>query len=275
MAESKMEQLIEVLTSLSSVPIETEEDFSETERERYYKQFSAIYRDNFRHWYSVISTFLESQTPDIYSTLENALTWISAYGKKYNPHEDEVNLGIDKLLDHIELESRRIDRMTAVKMASTLTEELYNKTLESAKRAKDQSESAEKNLSHYHEQSIAILGIFSAVVLAFMGGISFSSAVLQNIQTVSMFRLVITLLLLGFIVCNTIFILLRCILHIVCKDEKARSFVGGMIFVNVVLVLVLIATIVVYACGGGVVIDNWGNSVQVSSSEIQSETIDG
>lgn len=268
MAESKMDRLIEVLTSLSSVPIETEEDFPEAEREKYYSQFSDIYKNNFRHWYSVISTFLENQTPDVYSTLENALTWISDYGKNNKPHEDEINLGIDKLLDHIELESRRIDRMKAVKVASTLTESLYNKTLESAKKAKEQSESAEKNLAHYHEQSIAILGIFSAVVLAFMGGISFSSAVLQNIQSISMFRLIVALVLLGFVVCNTIFILLRCILHIVCKDNKSKSFVGGMVFVNITLVMVLLITILTYGFGGGTVIDRWG-ATPSSSSQIQ------
>ena len=36
---------------------------------------------------------------------------------------------------------------------------------------------------------ISILGIFAAVVLAFTGGIAFSTSVLKNINTVSVYRI--------------------------------------------------------------------------------------
>lgn len=55
------------------------------------------------------------RTPDVYSTLDNGLRLIADYGKRVHPKSDEVNAGIDKLLDHVDLESVRIDRMEAVR----------------------------------------------------------------------------------------------------------------------------------------------------------------
>lgn len=271
MDNSQMDNLLDVLKRLSEAPIETEEDFPTSDRERYYQEFKNIYRKGFRHWYSLISDFLEKQTPDIYSTLENALGWISEYGKENYPDLDETNSGIDKLLDHIELESRRIDRMKAVRETSVITNELYSKTVEVANKAQESANDATEKITHFHEQSVEILSIFSAVVLAFMGGISFSNAILQNFQNGSMFRLIVTIVLLGFIVCNALFVLLRCILYIIYKEKSGKNFlVGWMKALNIAFAAILIITIILYSFGAGSVIEDWGRTEQntAESAEI-------
>lgn len=268
MDNNQMDNLLDVLTRLSEVPIETEEDFPVSDREEYYQEFKKIYKNGFRHWYSLISDFLEKQTPDIYSTLENALSWISEYGKKNFPACDETNSGIDKLLDHIELESRRIDRMKAVRETSVTTNELYIKTVEVATKAQDSANDATEKIAHFHEQSVEILSIFSAVVLAFMGGISFSNAILQNFQNGSMFRLIVTIVLLGFIVCNALFILLRCILYIIYKDKSGKHFlVGWMKALNIAFAAILAITILLYSLGIGNTIEEWGQTKPQNTSE--------
>ena len=225
--QEKMNALFRLLDELLEYPIETSDDISDTELETYFQKFSQIYCNKFRHWYSLISDYLGKRTPDVYSTLDNGLRLIADYGKRIHPKSDEVNAGIDKLLDHVDLESVRIDRMEAVRCFTDETKNLYAATVQSSKEAQDKAKEVQKNVDHYHEQSISILGIFSAVVLAFMGGLSFSSSVLENFASVSMFRLIITIVLLGFVVFNALFILLRFVLHIVYSDPTKKNCSQG------------------------------------------------
>lgn len=122
-----------------------------------------------------------------------------------------------------------------------------------------------KNVGHFHEQSISILSIFSAVVLAFMGGISFSGSVLENFASVSMFRLIVTIVLLGFIVFNTIGILLRFVLRIVYGAPEKAAAPPGMVVLNIVLGSILVLTVVFYAVGIGNIVEGWGTAPAHSS----------
>ena len=257
-SQEKMDALFRILDDLLEAPIETNEDLSNPET--YFQKFSKIYCGKFRHWYSRISDYLGSKTPDVYSTLANGLHLVADYVKKHHPECDEVNTGINKLLDHVDLESIRIDRMEAVRCFSDETKDLYAKTAQFAQEAKGEAQEAQENVSRYHEQSIAILGIFSAVVLAFMGGLSFSSSVLENFASVSMFRLIITIVLLGFVVFNTIFVLLRFVLHITHKNSSNKHFSLRVWPLNATLAVILVLTILAYCFGGGNIIEAWGTA---------------
>lgn len=264
---NKMELLIKFLTNLSDEPIESTDEANEADLKVFYQELDEIYQGGFRHLYFEISQFLEDLSPDVYPSLENWLFALIEYGEETYPNKATTNRSIKKLYDHIALESLRLDRMEAVKHLSAETNRIHKEMLESAEIAKQQVAEAQRNVSNYHEQSIAILGIFSAVVLAFMGGISFSSAVLQNFACVSIFRLILTLTLLGFVICNTIFILLKFILHIVYKDEKKKRFPSGIIFINIALFLILFVTFAVYNNGDGPEIEKWGNNPQYCAAE--------
>nr|DAP53455.1 MAG TPA: hypothetical protein [Caudoviricetes sp.] len=264
--QEKMNALFRLLDELLEYPIETSDDISDTELETYFQKFSQIYCNKFRHWYSLISDYLGKRTPDVYSTLDNGLRLIADYGKRIHPKSDEVNAGIDKLLDHVDLESVRIDRMEAVRCFTDETKNLYAATVQSSKEAQDKAKEVQKNVDHYHEQSISILGIFSAVVLAFMGGLSFSSSVLENFASVSMFRLIITIVLLGFVVFNALFILLRFVLHIVYSDPTKKKTSRGMIALNIALTAILAGTIGAYIFGAGPTIESWGATPEKTST---------
>ena len=111
-----------------------------------------------------------------------------------------------------------------------------------------------------HEQSISILSIFSAVVLAFMGGISFSSRMLESMSEVSMFRLAVTILLLGFVLINMVFILLRVILWISGTVHRIKDGMWALWATNIIMGVLLSLLIGVYAMGFGASIENWGRS---------------
>lgn len=156
--------------------------------------------------------------------------------------------------------------MEAVRCFTDETKNLYAATVQSSSDAQNKAMEVQKNVEHYHEQSISILGIFSAVVLAFMGGISFSSSVLANFASVSMFRLIITIVLLGFVVFNALFILLRFVLHIVYSDPTKKKTSRGMIALNIALAVILVGTIGAYIFGAGTTIESWGATPEKTST---------
>lgn len=77
-----------------------------------------------------------------------------------------------------------------------------------------------KEIKSIEKEYISILGIFAAIVLAFVGGITFSSSVLQNINSISIYRLLIVIDLLAFVLVNVIYILIKFILEINGKDSN-------------------------------------------------------
>ena len=68
--------------------------------------------------------------------------------------------------------------------------------------------------------SITTLTIFSAVVLAFSGGITFEAGMLQGMAAASPYRLVFTIALTGFILFNTIFALLYMVGNPASENES-------------------------------------------------------
>ncbi len=69
--------------------------------------------------------------------------------------------------------------------------------------------------------SITALSIFSAVILAFSGGITFEAGVFKGISDVSAFRLVFIVALTGFILFNTVFALLYLVSRIAGKSVES------------------------------------------------------
>ena len=94
------------------------------------------------------------------------------------------------------------------------------------------SESVKIDTKKIEKQYITILGIFAAVVLSFVGGLTFSSSVLQNIDAVSIYRLLLVVDILGLILINTIYVLVKFICQINDKDFK----IFKMKYVNIALI---------------------------------------
>ncbi len=70
---------------------------------------------------------------------------------------------------------------------------------------------------------VTILGIFASIVLAFVGGITFTTSVLQNIDKVSVFRLILTVDVIGAVLVNVIYLLISFILKINDKDKEGNG----------------------------------------------------
>ncbi len=96
-------------------------------------------------------------------------------------------------------------------------------------------------LKGVEKEYISILGIFAAIVLAFVGGITFSSSVLQNIGSVSIYRLLMVIVFLAFILVNVIWLLVKFVAEINDKNIKLFSIGGFNAFCIISAILIVIA----------------------------------
>lgn len=109
-----------------------------------------------------------------------------------------------KIYDHCQLANYQIEN--AGNIAEKSNDKVKAKITEEVKR----------DMKVIEREYITILGIFASIVLAFMGGISFSSATLNAMKDVSIFRLLLIVDLLAFILVNSIALLTS----VISKDNK-------------------------------------------------------
>lgn len=185
-----------------------------------------IYSDSdFRHSYAEISLAIEKYSPDQRDVLSAHIASIKDVAKlilkesgKSSEQCVEIEKRIFKLCDHIDLECLRIARIDHVEyIGKTATNELSaadGKLKETEERAKD----LEKRVSQYHDQSIAILGIFAGLVVTFSGAIQFVSSSLGNLSDVSTKNITFFVSLSFFFLFNVIFLLMYCISKISGKS---------------------------------------------------------
>ena len=92
------------------------------------------------------------------------------------------------------------------------------------------SNDIKKNQKDMQKEYISILGIFASIVLAFTGGMTFSSSVIENIHKASIYRVTIIALIVGFVFINIIWLLMDFIKTITGRTARRWSW---LISVNV------------------------------------------
>ena len=117
---------------------------------------------------------------------------------------DDIAKIIVKIYDHTQLVNYQIENMNTI----------FAQSISDAKL------DLHKEIKGIEKEYISILGIFAAIVLAFVGGITFSSTVLQNIGKVSIYRLLVVVVMLAFVIVNVIWLLIKFIAEINDKDIK-------------------------------------------------------
>lgn len=155
--------------------------------------------------YSEISNFvfsLEMAQRGIFATNLEKLLLYSLDDK--NSIDADCKKMIVKIYDHFQLALHQIENVNNI-FANSIEEAKVN---------------LQKEIKGVEKEYISILGIFAAIVLAFVGGITFSTSVLQNISVISIFRLLLVIDFLAFILINIIYILVKFIFTINDKDAK-------------------------------------------------------
>lgn len=272
--ETKRKTFNDIMLELSSSPeILQSSEKREEFYLRFEKLYSSEGDSDFHHFYSDIFIVLTKVNMD--SSL-GAIDYLGAnmryirenyVSKNPDPKNTGKNIDISsnlrKLYDHISLDIARIhysqkgDRDVSGESNIAKLNQAVIQLEEKTKSAEDkmsdislQTEKLNSDFNKFNEKAvefqkeldstkksyIEILGIFSGIVLAFMGGMIFSSSVLENIHQSSIYRLIIITLIILALTLNSLFICFKSIEHIVNK-RKTKNI--AWIVTNIIIILAI------------------------------------
>ncbi len=215
----------------------------------------------FRHFYSDIFSVLaqvrqNSKLGDINVLVQN-LEIIRNYYTKQNLKDkwiSDVSDAIKKLYDHVNLDVARIAYSEAadwkisgepalqeVRKQIQHQKEMLVEIEQNRKLSESKIDGVKNKLDNSQKEYIAILGIFASIVLTFIGGITFSTSVLENIEKVSIYRTVLVSLIIGLVLINILYGLFYYINSLVNKEKKLYPLVISNIVIVVLLVIIIIA----------------------------------
>lgn len=246
-----------------------ENDLNDDEIAEFSSFFVSVYQDDgckFRHMYSDVCSVmfgfltedgkLDDGVPFPANKLANNIFMILEKIKKTNPDERAVRC-VMKLYDHIELENKRMRYMTVQNKAQQKSARRLKKRFEANLRSEvDQAsanfeasmkEKIEDTQQKLQRNYISILGIFAAVVVAFMSGSAFSSSVLENIDKASIYRISFIVLLIGFFLFNLVCALFIFLNRVSKIDNKPMLWLVAA--VDVVIITAIVAVVVLRAFG--------------------------
>lgn len=198
-----------------------------------------IYTSHFRHNYSeffsvVASIYQEDNDFDVQVLQQNIMLLKAELDKDLQEGTyifKEARNSILKLFDHITLEIYRFDNnvrlLEQVKSAKQGIE-YYKSEIESLKKTLHETQSVLSNVEKVNEEhrqhfsklqgeTISVISIFAAVTLAFSGGISYLSSAISAIHNSPILKLLLTILVCGFMLFNSIFILLYVVAKMIDK----------------------------------------------------------
>lgn len=246
--EQKSNALLELLSQLAD-----DAEYSKKDRDREIKILSQIYSEGFRHSYAKISTKVQAILEDDIAKgecLSQNLQMLKKSVEKltYNKIISmEICNKVRKLCDHVNLEIGRYnlivnkietrisnlqDKQNSEGIVGGSAEELNKRitdienkvsgVVNKAYEATKELEKVDGKLERNSMSSITTLTIFSAVILAFTGSITFTSGVFSGMSNVSPYRIVFVTAIIGTIVFNLIFMLLFIVGKIVGKNICCR-----------------------------------------------------
>ena len=127
----------------------------------------------------------------------------------------------------------------------------------------------EESLGNAQREYIAILGIFAAVVLAFTGGIAFSTSVLQNLHVSSIYRIVLAIVIMGLVLTNLLYGLFYYIGQLVNKNSANN--IKPLWIINIVFISMILVIICAWHCG---FVEKRNARINREKSSIQTQVID-
>ena len=179
--------------------------------------------------YSEISSYVFAMDMDARGAFATNVEKLMIYALNANSEEisEDCCKMIVKIYDHFQLALIQTENVKMILGASI----------------EDTKINLKNEIKDVEKEYISILGIFAAIVLAFVGGITFSSSVLQNIHSVSIFRLLIVIVLLAFVLVNVIWLLVKFIAEI--NNKGIKLFKIGLF--NAACIVMAIVIVVAWA----------------------------
>lgn len=213
----------------------------------------SYYANNKRHKYSEVSAYL-METDDIEYLLENLRRVQDRLSEC--TADEAISIKVFKLIDHISLELNRTKynsknfremQVSTMNAALATASQAINSAVNEMRQ--EQSEKMEIEIVEFkkgteelklkvddsYTQFVSILGIFSAIVLVFFGGMNAFGAIFSNMQNIGRFKLVFVTSLVGVIVFNLVFMFLYVLAKLLGREitaSTATGVTGNFIFVR-------------------------------------------
>lgn len=256
-----IESLARLDVSLDHADMEKFADFFArlyTENDQYRHKYSIIYAAVMGNFSTSESGSLDCGVPPRARQLSENILNIEQFMSSNEMYSKSFAIGsVRKLQDHIELEHQRMSYVTlqnrihseevegikesAAKLVSEAERSLVDRIRLSEKQFND---SVEKSKAEYTQQTmteiersnkslqknyVTILGIFAAIVIAFMSDAVFANSILDNVSNASIHRLSFVMLCLGFFIFNTLVALFYFVLRVsgIGFGRPAKLFVFG------------------------------------------------
>lgn len=252
MSEEKLKEDKDKTTMLQNLIIELSKPIMNVNKDKKIDEvlgtFDEIYIGDFRHHYSDLFAWISdfNEDPDIsVEDLTGNIKFIYETGCCLE-HDSEVMNHINKLWDHVNLEYARIKYSES----RYDNKDIFKKMGKAERKTNtliDITEKLLKKVNNSQKESVAILGIFAAVVISFTGGVAFSTSVLSNINQASIYRIVLAILLLGIVLIN-IFGSLTYFIFKTIDREKKYNWIPQLI-VSIIFIVALIVNSVFWYFG--------------------------
>lgn len=225
-------EVVNIITELSQ-----KSEIKESDLKSYIDRLKAVWIEGSRHEYSEITRILFSVSAD-----KDSREYICGYLKDMceiakDNKENSLKFveSLERISDHVNLENIRMVELTKisaeankaftevndVKARYSELEEKWQNINSEAEKVDQKLKKMDKDIDNSTSKSITILGIFSGIVMAFTGGLSFIASSLENMNEVSIYRLVLVIILLSMGIFNVIFMLMHTI------GKFTSSYVGG------------------------------------------------
>lgn len=209
------------------------QDLNESEKEEIVNKLEKIYEEKYRHKYSKIITIILNSTKDkeqTFMTLAQNIRILEQIIK--DEKNKEIKLNLEKFYDHINLECIRLqdsnDKINRIKNVSKGLDRKYKELKE--------------NLNKQQTQYITILGIFASIVLAFVGGLVFSTSALSNIDKASIYCLLFVVAFIALFFGNILYFLFDFLskIAIQTQEKQCNWWKQPILWFNVICVIFML-----------------------------------
>lgn len=189
-----------------------------------------IYSNKFRHNYSGFFTVILNIAKEdngysldfLSENMESIRQYIESDFESGTKEFEELYDVIDKLSDHLNLEIGRLNYYSITNNKVRDAEIKMTETTESLKKASIDLHKASKTAATMQTELIAVLSIFSAIVITFSGGLTFLGSTITAITDAQHYEAVVLIAIIcGDIIFNTIFLMM----YLVSKITERNIFV--------------------------------------------------
>ena len=233
-----------------------------------------IYDDDFRHYYSSLCPVIRRVCNNSPEDLECLILNLDVIIEKEQSANDknEVFLGkIRKLYDHINLELIRFNTEKNIVGKLKQAEKTLSEAEEKLEKAKVELNDVKNKADETSKQLVTVLSIFSAIVIAFTGGVSLLSGAFDSLMHAELIEILILVFTVGGLLYNCIFLLLYYVAKVTDKNiysycykkkiicstgceekcsiiKRTAKKMPMLIFVNALIMFGIIICSIIYIC---------------------------